>query len=282
MCVCMYVCMYACVCVCVCVSEYTIICACKQVCMYVCVCVFVSECVCVCMYVCACVCVCVYRSWHVWVNFLMNCVLVCVHTSLYLCASVCVCVRVCMCVRARARACVWICLSAREYVCVCRVYVLCVRHKTTSHFPLPLLPPPLIIFLPRPFWRRIILSPWQSSVQTLMQYHIWQKSLNKMCSYQKTIIILKGNVTSDCNIWIPKGVRSQNKKKKKNSWTNYRRPAYFYVGWYFISLRVFFYGMELYHPATLLTRINKKTLFFSELSRMDLNFLERNSSYIEV
>ena len=130
----------------------------------------------------------------------------CVFVCVYVCVCVCVCawVCVCVCMRACACVCVWICLSACEYVCASRVCVLCVGHKTTSHFPLPLLPPPLIILLPRPFWRRIILSPWQSSVQTLMQYHIWQKSLEKCVTTKKTIITLEGNVTSNCKILISK------------------------------------------------------------------------------
>ena len=89
--------------------------------------------------------------------------------------------------------------------------------------------------------------------------------IKEMCNYQKTIIILKGNVTSDCKILIPivlfqKGLGPKNIKNKKFI-KNHRRPADFYVRWYFISMRVFFYGTELYHPTTFLTWIIKKHHF---------------------
>ena len=98
--------------------------------------------------------------------------------------------------------------------------------------------------------------------------------IREMCNYQKTIIILEGNVTSNCKILIPKFLFQKGlgptKIKNKKFIKNHRRPADFYVGCYFISMRVFFYGTELYHPVTFLTWIIKKHCFFSELSRMDL------------
>ena len=61
--------------------------------------------------------------------------------------------------------------------------------------------------------------------------------IKEMRNYQKTIIILEGNVTSDCKHFIPKGVRSiflvLEKEKKDN---NNRRPGDF--------MRVIFYFYE--------------------------------------
>ena len=76
--------------------------------------------------------------------------------------------------------------------------------------------------------------------------------IKEMCNYQKTIIILEGNVTSDCKMLIPKGVKSsfvpkgvrsttttttttrttttqKTKQKNQNFIKNYRRPADLYV-----------------------------------------------------
>ena len=90
--------------------------------------------------------------------------------------------------------------------------------------------------------------------------------ISEMCNYQKTIIILEGNVTSNCKILISKILFQKGlgptKKTKKT-----KQTKYFYVWCYFISMRVFFYGTELYHPATFLTWIIKK-------HRFSLNSLE--------
>ena len=73
--------------------------------MYVCVCVSTVQCVCVC--VCMLLCMCVHE------------------------VSKCVCTRACVCVD--NLNCMWICL------CEPRIQFYAVGHKTTSHFPLPLL-----------------------------------------------------------------------------------------------------------------------------------------------
>ena len=95
--------------------------------------------------------------------------------------------------------------------------------------------------------------------------------IREMCNYQKTIIILEGNVTSNCKILISKILFQKGlgptKIKIKKFIKNHRRPADLYVWCYFISMRVFFYGTELYHPATFLTWIIKK-------HRFSLNSLE--------
>ena len=95
--------------------------------------------------------------------------------------------------------------------------------------------------------------------------------IREMCNYQKTILILEGNVTSNCKILILKFLFQKGlgptKIKIKKFIKNHRRPADFYVWCYFISMRVFFYGTELYHPATFLTWIIKK-------HRFSLNSLE--------
>ena len=119
----------------------------------------------------------------------------------YVCVCVCMRVRVsvCMCVYMRARVCVcvcvcvWICLSACEYVCASRVCVLCVGHKTTSFSPPSPSPssnytsaPPLLK-MNNPVTLAII-SPNPYTISHLTEI------IREMCNYQKTIIILEGNV----------------------------------------------------------------------------------------
>ena len=146
--------------------------------------------------------------------------------------------------------------------------------QTTSHFPLPLLPPPSNYTSAPPLLKTnnpvtlAIISPNPYAISHLREI------IREMCNYQKTIIILEGNVTSNCKILISKILFQKGlgptKIKIKKFIKNHRRPADLYVWCYFISMRVFFHGTELYHPATFQTWIIKKHRFFSELSRMDL------------
>ena len=139
-------------------------------------------------------------------------------------------------------------------------------------FPLPLLPPPLIILLRPPLLKTnnpvtlAIISPKPLCNITS------DRIIREMCNYQKTIIILEGNVTSNCpnfdfKIFVPKGVRSNKILILKKSLKITEGPQIFMYGAKFISMRAFFYGTELYHPATFLTWIIKK-------HRFSLNSLE--------
>ena len=176
--------------------------------------------------------------------------------------------------------CVWICLSACEYVCACRVceYVCACRgagaayvraalcgsqnHKSFS----PPSPSPSSNYTSAPLLLKTnnpvtlaIISPNPYAISHLTEI------IREMCNYQKTIIILEGNVTSNCKILISKILFQKGlgptKIKIKKFITNHRRPADCYVWCYFISMRVFFYGTKLYHPATFLTWIIKKHRF---------------------
>ena len=192
------------VCMCVLVST-TIIRDCACACVYV----SMHVCMCMCVYVCVCVCVCVCVRPHIMTCLSeltdeLRCMLVCVHKFVYVC--------VCMCTYMFVYVC--ICLCACEYVCVSRICVLCVRsckvtsYKTTCHF-VPPSPTPFPNYPSSPPLMKTnnpatlaIISPNPNALSHLTEI------IKKMCNYQKTIIILEGNVTSDCKCLIPKGVRS--------------------------------------------------------------------------
>ena len=173
---------------------------------------------------------------------------------MYVCACVCACARMCVCV------CVWICLSACEYVCASRVCVLYMcgsqNHKSFS----PPSPSPSSNYTSAPPLLKTnnpvtlaIISPNSYVISHLTEI------IREMCNYQKTIIILEGNVTSNYKILILKFLFQKGlgptKIKIKKFIKNHRRPSDFYVWCYFISMKVSFYGTELYHPATFLTWI---------------------------
>ena len=210
--------------------------------MYVCVCVFVSVCVCM-----------------TCLGELSDELSAC--TCAYQFVSVCVCMCVCVCVCVCACVCGFVWVHVNMSLRAAYVFYVCVTKPQVISPPSPspssnYTSAPILLKTNNPVTLAII-SPNPYAISHLTEI------IREMCNYQKTIIILEGNVTSDYKILIPKGL---GKKKKKN----HRRPADVYVGCSFIYMRVFFYGTELYHPATFLTWITKQYIFFSELSRMDL------------
>ena len=104
------------------------------------------------------------------------------------------------------------------YVCVTKPQVIFPSSNYTSAPPLLKANNPVTL---------AIISPNPYAISHLTEI------IKEMCNYQKTIIILKGNVTSDCKILIPKvlfqkGLGPKNNKNKKFI-KNHRRPADFYV-----------------------------------------------------
>ena len=168
-----------------------------------------------------------------------------------------------MCVCARARSCAYVCMFGFASVCVL-CFSMCGSQNHKS-FSLPSPSPssnytsaPPLLKTNNPVTLAII-SPNPYAISHLTEI------IREMCNYQKTIIILEGNVTSNCKMLISKFLFQKGlgptKIKFKKIIKNHRRPADFYVWCYFISMRVFFYGTELYHPATFLTWIIKKHCF---------------------
>ena len=130
----------------------------------------------------------------------------CVCVCVCVCRSACVCVCVCGCMY--VSACTTLSVRSPRYVCI---YV-CL--KTTSHFPHPLLTSAAPLLKTNTPFTLAIISPNPYAISHLTEI------IKEMCNYQKKIIILEGNVTSDCKMLIPKVLfqkRLGPKKTKKQS-----------------------------------------------------------------